>query len=259
MKKITGVSARKCRLIGQALAFVCLIVVWAGTVWAEGIRVYIPGGLKHPMEQCAEAFGREQGISVTVFSGEGPRWMDEAAKNADLISLGAAHLYSQFATKYRGVIENSAWEGLYTRPAGILVRKGNPRGIKGLEDLAEPGRRLLNVACMGQAAAWEDIAGRKGLTEALLRNFAVTVPTGLKGAEVWRKDATLEAWLTFASWHYMQKNETDLVEIPDQDNVFRETVVAMTNKCKDRDAAAKFIAFLKSEKAHAIFQEWGWR
>jgi accessory colonization factor AcfC len=257
MKKEMAILGRLCTLL---LAVFVLAAAWCSVpVFAADLKVYVPGGLKYPAQECAKAFNLAHSIKVSVSSGEGPEWMDEATEAVDIILLGAAHVYSLFALKYSGAIGYGGWEGLYMRPAGILVRKGNPKGIKGLEDLAKPGLRLLNAACLGQAGVWEDVAGRKGLIEAILKNFAVTVPSGLKGIEVWKGDATLDAWVTFASFHYMQKGVTDLVEIPDKDNVFRSTLVGITSRCKDPEAAAGFMRFLKSDEAHAIFRKWGWR
>jgi accessory colonization factor AcfC len=77
--------------------------------------------------------------------------------------------------------------------------------------------------------------------------------------KMWKEGHGLDAWLTFASWHYTQKDATDLIEIPDGDNVSRSTMAAVTSSCKDKAAAARFMAFLKSEKAHDVFRKWGWR
>ncbi len=232
------------------------MLLWGGDLWAEKLQVHVPGGLKIPMEQCARSFSKTH---VTVVAGAGPSWMKKAAENADIIAIGAAHLYSRFTILHPKVVNTNDWVGLYKRPAGILVRKGNPKNIKGLEDLVAPGLRLLNVSCPGQVASWEDITGRKNLTEALLKNFAITVPSGFIGLKKWKDGHGLDAWLTFASWHYTNSDVTDLVAIPDKDNVFRSTLVAVSSLCKERKAAEQFIAFLKNEKAYAIFQKWGWR
>ena len=247
-----------CKIL-LAVAIVCLLpsVVYPGNT---SLKIYGPGGLLNPMQECAEIFSRnEANISAKFIGGKGSGWINKAGKDADLICLGVAHLYSQFMLQYSGMVEKTAWEGLYMRPAGILVRKGNPKNIKSLKDLAKPGIRLLNVACPGQVATWEDLAGRQELIPGILQNFAVTVKNGFKGAKVWKENPELDAWITFASWHFSQKKFTDLVEIPASDNVFRMTFVAGTAKCRDREAADKFITFLKSEHGHAIFRKWGWK
>ena len=35
--------------------------------------------------------------------------------------------------------------------------------------------------------------------------------------------------------------------------------IAITTITKNKELADKFIAFLKTEKAHKIFQKWGWK
>lgn len=256
MRKENNIRSAKGFLVTPFAALFCAAFLWGDALWAAELRVYVPGGLKNPMEECAKAFPN---VEVIVVAGRESSWMEEAAKKADIIAIGAAHLYSYFAIQYPDVVSTDAWFGLYQRPVGILVRKGNPKNIQGLKDLASPGLHLLNVACSGQVAAWEDIAGKNGLTGALLKNFAVTVPSGFIGMKMWKENPGLDAWLTFASWHYTQKDETDLIEIPDEHNVLRSTMAAVTVHCRDKEAAARFVAFLKSEKAHAIFRKWGWR
>jgi accessory colonization factor AcfC len=256
MKK-TGTRAWYRLLLATAMA--SIVALGTGPAWAKELKLFGPGGVQGPLQECADTFARTHDIQVKVVGAHGPGWVSRAGKEADLICLGVAHLYTQFVLSHPGIVEQGSWESLSIRPAGILVRKGNPKGIKGLEDLAKPGVRLLNVACPGQVATWEDLCGRKGLIEPVLRNFAVTVPSGMKGVGVWKEDTDLDAWVTFASWHYRLKDVTDLVEIPERDNVFRGTLVAMTTRCKDREAAGRFIEFLKSEQGRRIFRRWGWK
>lgn len=229
MLKICGFNGTKDFIVSLSSALFCAVLSCGIALWAAQLQVHMPGGLQAPMKQCAEAF---TDAKVILTAGKGSSWMEAAAKDADVILIGAAHLYSYFIIQYPDAVNNEDWIGLYPRPAGILVRKGNPKNIKNLEALANPGMRLLNVACSGQVAAWEDITGRAGLTEAVRKNFAVTVPSGFIGAQIWEEDKSLDAWLTFASWHYTQKDWTDLVEIPDTYNVFRFTMAAVTARCR---------------------------
>jgi accessory colonization factor AcfC len=50
----------------------------------------------------------------------------------------------------------------YLRKTAILVRPGNPAHIKGLQDLMQPGHRILVVNGARQGGLWEDVVGRRG-------------------------------------------------------------------------------------------------
>ena len=104
-------------------SLVCLLALGAVPAWGADLKLYCPGGLKEPMEECAEAFSGAKGISMDIISGEGPGWIADAKKDADLISLGVAHLYSQILLKYpdRSKICASPCPALPERRAGKSI------------------------------------------------------------------------------------------------------------------------------------------
>src|ERR1019366_6697459 len=113
------------------------------------------------------------------------------------------------------------------RPAGILVRKGNPKKIKSLADLAQPGVRILDVNGAGQVGLWEDLAGRMGLIPAIQKNIAASVRNSVQALDQWRSDLTLDAWITCESWHYRLNEVTDLVRLPEAQRLYRGTPIAI--------------------------------
>ena len=147
---------------------------------------------------------------------------------------------------------------LYPRAVGILVRKGNPKKIGSLGDLAKDNIRLLVMNGSDQVGLWEDIAGVRGLIPDLQKRIFVTVSTSTEAVERWKTVTALDAWITFESWHYRLEDVTDLVRLPKEERIFRGTPVANTHFYKNKEAARMFIDFLKTEQCHAVFQKWGW-
>lgn len=222
------------------------------------LHVYGPGGPLAPMKEAAEQFGRERGVRVEVTGGPESEWIERAKQDADLIYGGAEYMLSQFASKHAGLIDASTREELYVRASGVIVRKGNPKKIRTLDDLARPGIRLLDVAGAGQLGMWEDMAGNAALIDGIQKNIAVVTGNTAEGIEKWRSMPELDAWITFESWHHRLPKETDLVRLPESQRVYRGTPVAITTISRDRTLAREFIRWLQSPAGKAIFLKWGW-
>jgi len=139
-----------------------------------------------------------------------------------------------------------------------LVRKGNPKKIRSLADLAKDNIRLLVVNGSDQVGLWEDIAGVQGLIPDLQKGITVNVSSSAEAIERWKTTTTLDVWITFESWHYRLEEVTDLVRLPKEERIFRGTPVVSTHFYKNKESARMFIDFLKTEQCHAVFQKWGW-
>ena len=138
------------------------------------------------------------------------------------------------------------------------MRKGNPKGIKSLEDLARKDVYLLDLNGEGSLGLWEDVAGKKGLIPHIEKKIAITVETSAEALEKWKAAPALDAWITFEAWHYSLKDTSDLVKIPKDETVYRGTAAVATNFHKNREAARKFLEFLKAPECQAVFRKWGW-
>lgn len=223
------------------------------------LHVYGPGGPLAPMEECAQIFAKDKEVQVKVTAGPTPKWLEQAQQDADLIFGGAEYMLTDFILKYPEMVDAKTRTSLYVWPAGILVRKGNPKRIKSLKDLTRDGIRLLDVNGAGQLGLWEDLAGAYDLIGGIQKNIVLSVTTSAEAIDKWKAREDLDAWITFASWHYRLKDDTELVQLPKARNVFRSTPIAITTISKNRDLAQQFIDFLKTPQAHLVFQKWGWR
>lgn len=237
----------------------CLLA--APAVSAEGTRtlfVYGPGGTLTPVRACGERFERLRGIAVKVDGGPEERWIARATKDADVIFSTAEYMLTDFVRRRPGLVDSSTRESLWVRRAAILVRRGNPKALRSIHDLAKPGVRILDVTGAGQTGLWEDLAGRHGLIPAVQRNIAASFYNTAEAMAAWRDRPDLDAWITFASWQDRMRDDTDVVELPKGDRLYRGTPVAVTKRSQNREEALAFVAFLKSEECHALFRQAGW-
>jgi len=225
----------------------------------EELRVYGPGGPLTPVRGCAERFARARGVKVVVDGGPEERWWPRAETDADVVFEASEYMLTDFDRRHPGFLDRATRVSLWVRPAGILVRRGNPKGIRRLEDLARPGVKILDLNGAAQVGLWEDLAGRLGLIPALQRNVAAVVANTSEAIVAWRNQPELDAWITFLSWRDRLADEADAVELPEGQRLYRGTPVAATTRTPRRELAVAFIAFLGSEECHAVFRQAGWR
>lgn len=231
----------------------------------DTLRVYGPGGPLPAMREAAAEFGARRGIHISVVAGPTPQWLSRARNDADLIFSGSGHMMTDFINQLdsgtAGRIDASTVLPLYLRPAAILVRKGNPRGIRAFTDLLQPGVRVLVVQGAGQTGLWEDVAGRTGdidVVRAFRRNIAAMAPNTGIARDRWVADTSLHAWLVWNIWQVANPEIADLVPIGEPWVIYRGVGVALTHGGRDKPVAREFVTFLGSPDGAQIFRKWGW-
>lgn len=246
-----------------AVAFLVLLTGSPGMAVAETytseansrqavLHVFGPGGPYRPMRECADIFSERKGIQIQITAGTPPQWIAAARQNGDLIYEGAEFMLNDFMRSYPKMLDETSITGLYVRAAGILVRKGNPKGIRKLEDLTRNGTKILVVTQENMQEVYERVAG-------IHYNLVMPVLTGLEAVQAWKSKPDLDAWITYESWHAALKDETDLVPLNPTEQVFRITPVAETRSSKHKQLSREFVSFLQSEEAHNVFRKWGWK
>jgi accessory colonization factor AcfC len=213
------------------------------------LRVYGPGGPHKALTECAALYQHRSGQPVAVIKGSPEVLARKVREDGDLYYAGAPYMLEQFARRNPGVLNLASLQRLAPRRIGILVRTGNPRRIRELRDLQRSGVTVLE-------ARLEDMTDicAAGRTRP---NYTHHVYTGLDGVDAWRNHPEIDAWLTYKSWHALLDEEADFVELPG-DLALRFTPIAATSTTRQREAAERFVAFLRSDEARRIFREHGW-
>jgi accessory colonization factor AcfC len=230
----------------------------------EGVvlRAYGPGGPTPAMRETAKVFGEMKGIKVEITAGPTPAWKDQAMKDADLIFSGSEYMMTDFAqADLPGLIDTSTIRTLYLRPSAILVRPGNPKGIKGIKDLAKIGVRILVVQGAGQVGMWEDVAGRTGnvkLVDGVRRNIGFFAPNSAEAKKLWASDLTYDVWLIWTIWQKESPASADLISIESENTIYRSCGIAITHRSERKVLGKEFADFLQSPAGQAIFVKWGW-
>lgn len=256
--------------LGFALAVVVTVVLLsAGFVPPAAaaeepviLKAYGPGGPAPAMREAAKAFGDKFGVKVEITAGPTPVWKEQAMKDADLIFSGSEYMMTDFVRKdLPGLIDPSTVRTLYLRPSAILVRPGNPRGIRSVRDLARPGIKILVVEGAGQVGLWEDVAGRTGdvrLVDGVRRNIGFFALNSAEAKKIWNSDMSYDAWLIWTIWQKENPAAADLVSTDKENTIYRSCGVAVTTRTLKRAIAQRFADFLQSREGQEIFMKWGW-
>lgn len=215
------------------------------------------------MREAAKVFASKKGIGVEISAGPTQTWKEQALKDADLVFSGAEYMMADFVQKdLPGLIDTSTIRTLYLRPSAILVRPGNPKGVRGVQDLAKPGVRILVVHGAGQVGMWEDVAGRTGdvkLVDGIRRNIGFIAPNSGEAKKIWGRDDAFDAWLIWAIWQKESPASADLVHTEPENTIYRSCGVATARRSERKALAAEFSDFLQSPEGQKIFEKWGWR
>lgn len=250
-------------LTAARCSLVVAVALTAGIACAhQPLLVYGPGGPAPAMKEAAAAFEHANGIKVTVTAGPTPSWIDHAKQDADIIYSGSETMMTDFTLAMGGKIQEASITPLYMRPLAILVRPGNPKHLRGVADLMQPGVRLLVVNGAGQNGVWEDMAGRKGSMESVRKvraNIASYAPNSASARDTWTSRTDIDAWLIWNIWQVSNPRLADVVPIEPDYAIYRDTGVALTEHGAANPQAKQFIAFLQSTQGSAIFAKWGWQ
>lgn len=232
------------------------MLLWSAASWAtmerplEVLRVYGPGGPHHVIDECAKLFEARHGVKVAVIRALPHDLEQRLREDGDIYFGGAEYMLEDFHRRNPDVLDMASAEMLHPRRIGILVRKGNPLGIRDLADLRREEVALLDVKL-------ENMRAFHGTPGGLSSNIWNIQFTGQQGISAWLRRSEIDAWITYKSWHVHLQEESDFIEIPG-DIALRFTPVALTRKTPRRQTAQNFINFLKSAEGRQVFEQHGW-
>ena len=203
----------------------------------------------------------EAGGTITVGN---MTWTVQA--DAYFAGLGAVHRLID-----RGVLVGPAVPYV-TNTLTIMVRKGNPAGIRGLADLARPDLRLAmpnpefegvaeqiraSLAKVGGEALAEAVYGAKvrdGTTVLTTMHHRQTPVFLMQG----RAQAGV-TWKSEALFQEQVGNPIEHVDIPDEANTTGTYAGAVRKDAAHPEAARLWLDFLRSDQGLRIFERYGFK
>ena len=226
---------------------------------SKELLLYCGAGIRPPVEKMVEAFESEHGVKIVVDYAGSEVLLSKIklAKRGDLYMPGDAYYVDQAAKEGMILSQKSL---CYFVPT-ILVQKGNPRKITGLEDLLRPGLKLglgdAKACAVGRQTkqifdknniAWADVEKNIAFQSLTVNELGMQIQAGsLDAVIVW------DAIARYYSDHGIE------VPIALEKNVISAVNVGVLTFTKNRALSDEFIEFAASARGREIFSQHNYR
>ncbi len=238
-------------MIGSILAANLAIQVCAAE---DSLLVYCGAGLREPMEAISDIFEEREGVEIQYTFGGSAQLLSqiELYRTGDLYMPGARS-YIESAIE-KGFVDETA-DVVYHVPC-IITPKGNPAGVESIEDLAEPGVRVVLGEPTGPAIGKnsKNMLEKLGIWEEVEMNviaFSGTVNELLIYISMGQADAAIV-------WEDLYNPDTmDKVEIPQEMNGIKVVPIGTLTFSEKKEIALEFMNFVASDEGKAVFADYG--
>jgi molybdate transport system substrate-binding protein len=215
-------------------------------------------GLKCVLDPLAEAFTKETGVEVEYSYLCSAMLLTnlQLTRQGDVFVPGSKH-YFNIAREKKLVDEDHMVIGGYMVPC-IMVQKGNPKNIRGLDDLLKPGMRLgvgdFEALAVGRLT--KVMLEREGIFDPFMANVEVIGGSATKMCLPVCMNS-IDAVINWAGTAQTFDHCTDIVLIEPEKVLYSTFPVALTKYAKSSDKAMKYFNFVQSPRGKAIFEKYG--
>ena len=240
---------------------------------SDSIKIFSARACATPLEEAAARYTERTGVNVAVSvcarhcaSGEAEEaraehadhdFLQEIAEYGvhDLSISGAEYLLDD--GEVRGIVLPGERRLIAYRESAIVVPKGNPAGIRSLEDLARPGLRvgISMIDCL--KGLWEDVTGRAGLTDAIRPNITFHANGCVAIVEAVAQ-GLVDAAFGWTAFEHLGDGRLEIVQLPAEHRVYRGTGIGMLKFTKQPERARAFMDFLITPEARACYAQRRW-
>ena len=226
---------------------------------SKELLLYCGAGIRPPVAQMVEQFESEHGVKIVIDYAGSEVLLSKIklARKGDLYMPGDKHYVEQAAQEDMILSDKSV---CYFVPT-ILVRKGNPKNIRRLQDLLKPGIKLglgdAKACAIGRKTkqifaknniAWEDVEESLAFQSLTVNELGMQIQTGSLDAVI--------VWDAIVGYYSEYGTE---VTIPPEKNVISTVNIGVLSFTENRSLAEKFVEFTVSEAGQGIFAQHNYR
>ena len=224
------------------------------------LQVFCGAASKPAMEEAAATFGQKAGVEVDVhFGGSGTMLSNLImSKRGDVFIPGSPDY--MLKAERQGIVNSEKVAILAYLVPSILVQKGNPKGIRSLDDLGKEGIKVgignPEAVCVGLYAV--EVLETSGLLDHVGKNVTVHAESCSKTAALiaMKKVDAILGWRVFSKWN---PDAIEAVPIaPEHVPRLAYVPAGICTTSESPELAEKFIEFLTSPEGRRIFAKWGY-
>ena len=221
----------------------------------QSLFIHCGAGIRHAMEDAAATFERQTGATLRVsYAGSGTLITTiKLKRQGDLYMPGDQWYLDQLEKGPDKLVEDRKLVACFV-PV-IVVRKGNPKGIRRLGDLLKPGVKLGlgNPEACQIGRLCEQIFVKNKMNPAAVRDrTAFSSPTVHEiGVKV--QTRAIDAGIVWDAVAANFARDVDVVKIPAAQNLISRVAIGRLACAKNKRLARQFMEFLASAQGKAIF------
>ncbi len=224
---------------------------------ARGKLVVYSGGHVRPVLQpLVQSFSKATGVPVSYSSGASGRVLALSPEDQPDVYI-AADLRHVRSLERRNLV--AAKLPLAHHRLAILVKAGNPKGIRGLNDLSRSGLRVYVEdpgGCQVGAATARLLARNKVVVPAPALPPGVAAPN-LRNAARYIQTDLLDAAIVWDSTARRPGSGLGVVQIPLEQNENVNIVAVVLRSSNHKALAEQFVFFLRNRRSGSVWENHG--
>lgn len=224
----------------------------------EPLHLYCGAGLRPPTLDAIALYEKKTGQKIEPEWGGSEMLLTriESTRQGDLYMPGAVHYVEQAID--RGLAMEK--EKVCSFVPVIVTPKGNPAGIKGLEDFTREGVKLglarADIAAVGRLS--KKIFEKNGLDLDAIKKNTTFQSSTVNELLVPAKAGAVDAVIVWDGMAATIKDDIEIIRIPDDQIIISVVAIGRLTSTKSPEAGLEFIKLLKSPEGQAIFKSHGY-
>lgn len=225
------------------------------------LMIYAGAASQPPLELAAKAFEQKTGVKVDmVFGGSGYVLTQmKLGKKGDLYFPGSSDFME--TAKKDGVVYPETEQKIVYLVNSINVQKGNPKNIKSLKDLTQPGIKVAIAnpegVCVGLYAVEIIENAFTPEEKQAFRNNLVNYTESCEKTATAISLKTVDAVIGWSVFQYWDPEKIETVKLKPSEIIRIGYIpIAVSKFTENRELAQQFIDFLQSEDGKTAFKKY---